>query len=660
MKKMKKLSIRSDESIAYTLLPRTGEEIWERIQAYKKLEPKLFANKHGFDWNEAFTLCYNDKEYPIQFNFCTDPFCAWYGLPQKKFKGKAHRYKRSGKPDVEPVIICNQNPVKGSEKPITPKTSALLSNFAISEEISRLANVNHIVEKRPDYNFHKDGCPNYKSTPFNAPDDFKKRGTSNTNSQRWQCKSCNKLTNTLPPIRKCFNYHQKRNDILVQLSKLMMSRMPVKRICEHLEIGSSTYYSKMKLLYQRCLEFLEEHETKAFATKQFKDMYLDTDIMVYFLNNVRQKGKSGKWFEEKSREEELETHIVATGEILSRYVLRADVAFTWNTVMEELFATTFGLKEDHIYPYQRANGHLRKYQFYPQPPTPYDTQTRKEYEEELEKIETRAQYIEGFHVNSTYTALAQYWLIKQMINTEYWWLNSDDDNSLKTAILRVFADEISEQKAHYFISCIDDRKSRRKAYEEYKMHAKGLAEWGTHKGLKIDSVENLAKKYLEIFLEAQPLYEYVEKDGVKYPILSNVIEHPLPSIDEGSRDIRCLTDLSGYSRKEQAEIISQINSRVLKSFFGQARRRISVLERPFVTARGNKKSYIYANCNPEYAQYAITILRTLHNFCRPWKSYEKVNVNGRTKKVVADRLTPAQRLGITDRVFDIRDIIYFK
>ncbi|GAB6151396.1 hypothetical protein JCM17380_01460 [Desulfosporosinus burensis] len=67
-----------------------------------------------------------------------------------------------------------------------------------------------------------------------------------------------------------------------------------------------------------------------------------------------------------------------------------------------------------------------------------------------------------------------------------------------------------------------------------------------------------------------------------------------------------------------------------------------------MTARGEGKSYIYANCNPKYAQYALTILRTFYNFCLTVKTK-----NGAVE-------TPAQRLGIINKVFTLRDIIYFK
>jgi hypothetical protein len=82
-------------------------------------------------------------------------------------------------------------------------------------------------------------------------------------------------------------------------------------------------------------------------------------------------------------------------------------------------------------------------------------------------------------------------------------------------------------------------------------------------------------------------------------------------------------------------------------FMQLIRRRLSILKRPLVTARGDGKSYIYANVNPKYAQQVITILRTYYNFCLPVKPR-------------GDKLTPAQRLGITEKQFSIEDIVYFR
>ena len=129
---------------------------------------------------------------------------------------------------------------------------------------------------------------------------------------------------------------------------------------------------------------------------------------------------------------------------------------------------------------------------------------------------------------------------------------------------------------------------------------------------------------------------------------SNPIEHPLASPDAGYRTIDVLTDLSGFNNKQLAKLLMQVNSRVTDNFIQELRRRVSMLERPLLTARAHRKSYIYSNYNPKYAQYLATILRTYYNFCDAKKD-RKGNLT-----------TPAMRIGIADKVFDWNDILYFK
>lgn len=78
------------------------------------------------------------------------------------------------------------------------------------------------------------------------------------------------------------------------------------------------------------------------------------------------------------------------------------------------------------------------------------------------------------------------------------------------------------------------------------------------------------------------------------------------------------------------------------------RRRLSILERPLVTSRGDGKSHIYVNYNPKYAQYVLTIFRTIYNFCF---------IQGGSK---CDKQTLAMKLGIANKVYDLKDIIYFR
>lgn len=190
--------------------------------------------------------------------------------------------------------------------------------------------------------------------------------------------------------------------------------------------------------------------------------------------------------------------------------------------------------------------------------------------------------------------------------------------------------------------------SRRDAYNLFKEAKKELRQWIKDNGKDNVSLLDVQKEMIAEELETHSLYDYVLVNGQKYPKRGKKpIKHPLPSIDEGVRWVDCITDLSSKTPMEIADYLVYVNSHSIKAFFNKIRRSLSILERPLVTARGDGKSYIYSNYNPKYAQYAITILRTFYNFCWAY--------NTKDKKL----LTPAQRIGITNKQYTYNEIIYF-
>jgi hypothetical protein len=159
---------------------------------------------------------------------------------------------------------------------------------------------------------------------------------------------------------------------------------------------------------------------------------------------------------------------------------------------------------------------------------------------------------------------------------------------------------------------------------------------GFQSGYDTKNLRKLARLYLTELFSRHSFHEEASS-GFKYA--NNPIEHPLASRDKGFHKVDCRTDLSSYEPKDIADMVLGVNDNATNAFIQQMRRRLSILERPLMTARGEGKSYIYANFNPKYAQYALTILRTYFNFCLPFKTMD------------GKKLTPAQRLGITDKVY---------
>jgi len=646
MAKLKRLA-KNNDVIVKVNTPISESELENRQKDYEVLSPRKFAFRYNPMIYLPTTFNLNGEVHTIQYNYCINPFCHNFGKEQtryEKIKGKPSRYKITGTSKGHKGLECNHNPV-GTGITLNCNVNPI-SNWSIAEEIKRLVQLETVLDVEPDYQFHKDGCAESPATPFAEPKKFYKRGKSKSNSQRYQCKTCKKFTNVLPSREKSSTYHQKKNDILPIFARMLVGKVSVSRTCEILQIGVGTYYHKLEWVYRRCLEFLERYETKPFKSMNFDEVWLNTDKMNYYLNNVRKRGQSAKKFD-GIEDMQLQTYLVVTAEGLSRYVFRSDIAYDSSVTLEDLERDTTLYKEDHLNTFCRKNDRL-EWSYYPQEPTENDTEDLGKYRYELNKIQKRSQYVDGLHVNVGYTNTAHYWLIKNLVNAKEWRVISDDDKSIRNAFYRVFTNEIRLSDAHHFISQVDKTKSRKQCEIEYEDARNDLLNWGEVNGYGTKNLRTLAYHYLEEVLQRHEFSEEKIKDGLRYRIhKDNPIEHPLASRDKGFHTVDCLTDLSSYEASDVAKMILNVNDHSSNSFIQLVRRRVSFLERPLTTARGDKKSYIYSNFNPKYAQYMVTILRTYYNFCKPMKMGKK-------------KLTPAQRLGITDKQFDIEDIIYFR
>jgi transposase-like protein len=365
----------TDDTIIVVPTPLSKKEIEERNKQYQLLTPKGFATKFKGLLFEPVELQWNGKTHRIQYNFCTNPYCKWFTLNQERFpvKSKPSRYKLSGT-DMKKNIKCNPDVVNPSIGATLDCNTKTYSNWSIAEEISRLVRIEAIKDIEPEYEFHKDGCVSSDMSPFTEPKAFYKQGKSKVGAQVWQCKTCKKKTNILPNRKQSITYYQQKNDIVPTFAKLLLNRTPVSRTCEILGIGRGTYYQKLEWLYRRSLEFLERHEKKPLSQTSFNKMWLNTDKMTYYLNNVRRKGMGGERYDD-IEETQFPTNVIITAEVFSRYVFRSDVAYDWDITMGDIALDTILYKEDHLNEFTKRHARLR-FSHYPQPPTANDTETK--------------------------------------------------------------------------------------------------------------------------------------------------------------------------------------------------------------------------------------------------------------------------------------------
>ena len=574
------------------LIPVSVDELAKREKEYPLLTPRRFGFNRTNDAFKPVSFSWKNHTFDIQYNMCANPLCKNHGQNQVQYaiKGKPSRYKITGR-DFNKRIVCNPNHIDPEGVPTLGCYTNTLSNWSLVEEIERLIRINTVVPTETGYFFHKPSCSNDQHNPFDNIKSFYKKGINSAKSQRYQCKDCKKITSVKPNKSRRTNFNQKRNDILPLFAKLLINKTPISRACEILKIGRGTYYQKLEWLYRCCLEFLETRETKMLENRDFDELWITTDKLHYVLNNVLKRGQGknrGLLMEDK----QLPTFVVASADVNSRYVFRADVCFDWDITIDQIQQDTLKYKEDHLNNFSRKNERFGGYAVFPIKPTENDTQTMAEYQKELTKINVRQHYVDGLHVGATYTTMAHFWLLKQCVKTRRWRFVTDDDLSLKTAISRLFSGEINEKKAHHFLCLTDKEITRKDAKKVFTDAIRFLKSWAKGKGLAYDNVHQLALWYVEDQLKTHKFHErLVTKNGeIYHKQVKNRLKHPIPTSDRGNRLLDALTDVSHLTDFQLASLLVGVNDNAINGFFQTIRRRLSILERPLVTARGDGKS----------------------------------------------------------------------
>src|SRR5699024_5183559 len=466
MTKMKRLTQPTDTFLNIDP-PITENGLQEREIDYPMITPSRMTLKSNYQLYRPTKFEWKGKSMEVQVNHCSNPFWKNYGLPQKRFdvKNKPYRYKLIGK-EQSKSIFCNPDYSDPDGIPTLGCSPRTMSNWSLSEEIERLVRINSVLPIEPDYDFHKPSCPNSSHTPFKEEKSFYKRGKSSAGGQKYQCKECKKITNLLPNKFQNTSYNQKLNHKLPIFANLLINRTPVASTCKSLGIGRKTYYTKLEWLYRCCLEFLNTRETKALEKKTFDRMWLNTDAMQYNLNNVRRKG-TRKTRSSRKGNNHLQTNIIVTSYNHSRYVFGSDIAYDYDITLSQIGFDTGLYKDDHLNDFLSRNARYGRYYTHPMEPTVKDTETNATYNEKLKEFKNRQDYVEGLHVNYTYTAMARFWLIKQQVKAEKWRITTDDDVVFKTAFSRIFKDEIKRKKAYHFLCRVDKSLSIDDAYTEY-------------------------------------------------------------------------------------------------------------------------------------------------------------------------------------------------
>ena len=210
----------------------------------------------------------------VQVNHCKSPGCMNYGIAaeQKSVPG-SNRYTLEGKRGISSCLCTSC----GVEFP-------LKSNIGIVEEIERL--VSYLSPPAPLCCPNKD-CANYAGRiPTDAAGAYASFGKTAIGNPRWRCNVCGKtFSQNLKATARQREPHKNKT-----IFKLLVNKMPVRRIIEVADIDPQTFYNRLDFLHRQCQLFAARRES-ALANLPIRRLYLGVDRQDYLVNWLGRKDK---------------------------------------------------------------------------------------------------------------------------------------------------------------------------------------------------------------------------------------------------------------------------------------------------------------------------------------------------------------------------------
>jgi hypothetical protein len=160
----------------------------------------------------------------------------------------------------------------------------LKSNIGIVEEIERLAS--YLSPPAPLCCPNED-CANHAGrVPAGAAGAYASFGKTAIGNPRWRCNACGKtFSKNLKATARQREPHKNKT-----IFKLLVNKMPVRRIIEVTDIDPQTFYNRLDFLHRQCQLFAARRES-ALANLPIRRLYLGVDRQDYLVNWLGRKDK---------------------------------------------------------------------------------------------------------------------------------------------------------------------------------------------------------------------------------------------------------------------------------------------------------------------------------------------------------------------------------
>jgi hypothetical protein len=603
----------------------------------------------------------------IQVNFCRNPTCSNFGVAASQTVSRGR--PALGAPPNPYTISGQGKGIQGIRCNTCGEAPPIKSNLGIAEEVARLGS--HLLA-RPSAGCSGDACASRGISPHDRPDLYDRFGKTRAGSSRWRCKRCGKTISTpASPLLR-----QRVADKNGLIFTLLMNKMPMRRILETAEISAPTLYGKIDFLHRQAMLFAGHYE-RALPSMAIRRLYLASDRQDYLVNWARKRdrrpvqltavgtadGPTGYAFGmHLNFDGEIDQTDPATAAIIDADkavpVARRRLARLWLRSDAEAEAATREAHAQIALPEATslAGDIARTYR---------QAMLRRDIEAPPEFTSQRALPVRGSQVRSEYVLFAHFEFLRRLIgHAEKVRFFLDLDSGIRGACLSAFHRQILAGQCEAFYVRISkaltqDQKaaavmeakltffSRVMAQPEVLAAAQASGIGPTEAYDQMRTATPTVVQTVEARVRTAMLVENRRQATAQGSWNDRWVVHPQPTMGEPEKALCWLTDRGHLDAQPEhiANLMHLASLHAIDRFFMQARRRISMVERPIATAsRGDRIWHGYSPYNPEVLARLPDIYRVFYNFLRPGQ----------------DKRTPAMRLGLVHAVGNLEDVIGFQ
>jgi transposase-like protein len=512
------------------------------------------------------------------------------------------------------------------------------SNKGIHEELSRFWKpFNSIaIPTCPDPD-----CPNHLIDIEQGKTHYHSFGKTKAGSIRYRCKVCGRTFTTtalLPTSRHRKPYKN------AAIFRLLVNKVPFRRICEVEGITMSTLYRKIDFIHRQCLSFAAERE-RNLPTMPFVRLYIGVDRQDYMINwsdaddrrNIifRAVGSADNTtgyvfglhlnFDPSLNPDDIERDAIASGDYEVRPAYRR-YARLW-------------LRGDYIEAIKQTRAHrvgIHAGSLRGDIAATYEDIDKRDDVEVFDTLnDDLALPKEGMQVRGEYTMYGHLFFLRKLIdNTEKVRFFLDQDSAFRAACLSAFSDRIREGRCDAFYVRINAEAT---IDEKRLILAENRRRMATMKQLHLD----LKDWQIKLLMIKENMAQVVNIGKWQ----DRWVEHPFPNMGEPEKAMCYLTDIQGYDEDHLAWLYNKASLHAIDRFFMQVRRRLSLLERPISSSANlGRRWFGYGPYKPVIVGKLLDIFRVFYNFVEVGKNKQ----------------TPAMRLGLAKSKITVENIIYYQ